>query len=194
MYIFFFLVTSVGISICLYCVFAADPVTTMVYACDMCHYDSETFFEFRNHYIRRHQNDPNFHVRCCIGACGYSTKKWSSFRVHLHRIHKQIVQNERVIPEGMPLANAPNDNHGNAVPEPVQSGYYNLMFGLSLEVIHNVSSVACDQIIASTSVVLKHHTNAIRSKVRDELLQRNIDPSFLEQMEYYDDLLDEIAV
>ena len=69
----------------------------MPYTCDICDYEGETFNVFQNHYIRRHQNDPNFHVRCTIGACGYSTKKWSSFRVHVHRSLLQDVPADKIL-------------------------------------------------------------------------------------------------
>ena len=59
------------------------------FRCNFCVYTSDTFRKFRNHYVRYHRNDPNFSVTCCIDSCAYTTKKWGSYKVHVHRKHKE---------------------------------------------------------------------------------------------------------
>lgn len=151
----------------------------MVYMCDMCDFEANVFSEFRYHYIRRHQHDPNFHVRCCIGACAYTSKKWSSFKVHMHRRHKQVVENERQFNEHEEIYHEipDHDDYGN-----VGISYQNTMYTLSLESRHKLSQVACDNIISSTSELLTKHDSFLRHSIKDELLRRGIDSSFVDQI------------
>ena len=56
----------------------------------MCPYHVSSFKAFRNHYVRTHRNDPNFSVSCCIGHCGFTTRKWTTFRAHMSRKHPGV--------------------------------------------------------------------------------------------------------
>ena len=70
------------------------------FVCNLCTYRSDNLEDFNNHYIRRHQHDPNFHITCCIGDCGFSTSRWNSFRVHVHRKHREFL-NSKIDVTGM---------------------------------------------------------------------------------------------
>ena len=156
-----------------------------MYTCDLCYYQYDSFSEFRNHYVRKHKNDPNFHVRCCIGNCAYSTKKWNCFRVHVHRKHKDEVDvyngdnipvhagDELDIEENQYEPMAPHMLRGLT--------HQSALYALTLESKYNLAyNEACNNILTSTSELVKMHDEYLRTVMIDNLRQRDVDDTLVD--------------
>lgn len=46
-----------------------------------------------SHVVRCHKYDPNFIIYCNQPGCGSSYKKWSSFQIHVKRVHQINLDN-----------------------------------------------------------------------------------------------------
>ena len=88
MRILFFL----GISILTVIMAYQNPPTN--HGCTMCPFESDSFVEFTKHVSSIHKNDPRLKIYCDFGNCGFSTKSWSSFKVHVSKKHPERVQYE----------------------------------------------------------------------------------------------------
>ncbi len=155
-----------------------------IFRCSLCVYATDSFESFRKHFIRSHKNDPNFHVACCIGSCGYTTKKWVNYKMHVSRKHSCVALVGRVAHNGG-YENELSDPEEEFVPlikAPTQSDF-NAMFTLSLEAKHNLSQTAIDGVVSTTNVLVENHILAYKQRVAEWLQQSGVDASLLTDIE-----------
>ena len=144
----------------------------MDFNCNMCLFSTNVFSTFQKHFVRRHKNDPNFYIACCVGSCCYTTKKWGAYRVHVHRKHPNY-QHDNV------TSDADNDEDEDttvdfaARNESCQDPcYYNALYALALEAKHNVSHTGIDGIASSTSALVEQHINNFKKQMKTKLEER----------------------
>jgi hypothetical protein len=141
--------------------------------CTMCFFECASATTFTNHIVWLHQHDPHFSVTCCIGACGYSAKRWGNYKVHVHRRHKVIEDNflqSAAAASGSDdhaittHAGASDNNEANS--NVMDIHYYNAVYTLALEAKHNISQSGIDGIIQSTSMLIEHHVTDTQIRLK----------------------------
>ncbi|ESO88651.1 hypothetical protein LOTGIDRAFT_165435 [Lottia gigantea] len=161
------------------------------FCCCMCTYTSTSMIEFKAHFIRYHRNDPNFLVACCFNGCGFSTKRWGTFRVHYHRKHgntnnnnanaRDIVQNDH---------GDVDDESADEIWQEEQATPFvdvqkiNAQFTLALETKNQLSKASVDRAVISSSHLLTDHLNNYKVVIQTHLQQEGIDASFLNNVHY----------
>ena len=150
----------------------------MAFTCDMCEFESDKFVEFRNHVVRRHQHDPNFHVRWCIGTCAFTTRKWNCFRVHIHRKHKNVMLEENHTYNPIDIDDSRDQDRGSDLSY-YNTLHYNTLYALTLEAKYNLTQEACKNVVASTCELLNRHDQSLRSSIKAELRKQGIDDTFV---------------
>ena len=149
------------------------------FACNFCPFRTSLFSLFQSHYVRRHRNEPNFFIACCIDSCSYTTKRWGAFRVHVHRKHKHIIEEDDVA-----VHEDDSGGRGDAVDNVTHQSqdisYSNAMYTLSLETQHKMTKTAIDAVVESTSLLLNSHLDHYRTQLKDKLAERGIDASIVD--------------
>ena len=141
-------------------------LTTLLFGCNLCAYNTETFTSFRSHYVRHHKNDPNFHIACCIDSC-YTSKNWTNYRVHVHRKHRNVVYNAASTASAVALQDTDHFTcaDGEVLNNPA---HFNSRFTLSLAARHNLSQVAIDNVAASSSILIENHLNLLKQQLKNK--------------------------
>ena len=80
--------------------------------CTSCGYGSYTLKRLLSHIGLWHQHDPNFLVTCNIGGCSQGFIKFSTYRNHLYRKHRPLLDNQQ---EGDRLIEAPHEHEHEEV-------------------------------------------------------------------------------
>lgn len=62
--------------------------------CSMCMFEGGDSLAVLKHIVKRHKNNPIFHVQCQFEGCASSYQKWDSYRKHLSRKHGNVVPPE----------------------------------------------------------------------------------------------------
>ncbi|CAC5412729.1 unnamed protein product [Mytilus coruscus] len=149
------------------------------FICNLCPFSTNEFRKFSSHYVRFHKNDPNFSVSCGVGRCEFTTRRWNTYKVHVHRNHKieaiepaqQNDNNLEFDPENsIPFDNIDDLRHQNA------------LFTMSLEAKYNVSQIAIDNIVSSTSILLDAQLHHFKQLIVQELELRNINTEFVDHI------------
>lgn len=158
----------------------ADPN----FICNLCNYSTDTYLNFKNHYVRNHKNDSKFYVACNIDGCGYSTKKWDTFKVHVHRHHKKItsISNRNAditVPNDVLADNLQLDCDDSM---PFNPRYFNSSFTLALESKLNLSQTAVDCVVSTTSILLENHIALFRNSLKERLRERQIDERIIDDI------------
>lgn len=161
------------------------------FRCNFCVYTSATFRKFKNHYVRYHRNDPNFSVTCCIDSCAYTTKKWGSYKVHVHRKHKEydeplaVNYNDPGLDEDVDHGDVEEGLYGpcgELVNEQFDQYHSNALFTLSLAAKQHLGDVAIDSITDSFSEVVSAHLRAFKDGVKNKLHERGIGPNLINEV------------
>ena len=130
------------------------------FVCNMCSvFSTNSFKSFQNHYVRRHKNEPNFYVACNIEGCAYTTKRWGTFRVHIHRKHSNVYMSEESEVQSEDTINESFEDEQSVPSEELKFDplHFNTLFALSLETKQNVSKRGIDDILSSTSSLVENH-------------------------------------
>lgn len=119
------------------------------FKCNLCFFNTKLFRKCSNHYVRYHKNYPSVSASCGIGACEFTTRRWNTFKVHVHRKHKI----EEIQPGNVNNCNEINmvlDYHETS-PVPFHSldslSNHNALFTMALEAKYNVTQTAIDSIV-----------------------------------------------
>ena len=110
---------------------------------------STIFRKCSNHFVRYHKNNPSFSVSCGVGACEFTTRRWNTFKVHVHRNHKI----EDIQPGNVNNCNEINmvldDYETSPVPfhRPDSLSHHNALFTMTLVPKYNVSQTAIDNLV-----------------------------------------------
>jgi len=155
-----------------------EPVN---FKCNICFFGAKSFEVFRNHYVRTHQNDPNFNVACQIESCGYTTKKWNNFKVHVSRRHK-IIESATDTITCNDDGNDYLDAHYNESEPFSDISYTNSIFAASLQAKHNIPESAIDSIMTSAAVLVENHVHTVLGRVKRKLMSDGHDPEFLKDL------------
>ena len=136
--------------------------------CNLCYYATNHFHEFSKHFVRTHENDPNFFVSCAIGACEFTTRRWNTFKVHVHRKHKL---GDNPVPCAEQHEPMDVDQLNESVPFNKQDdlGYHNALYTMSLEACRNVSQTAIDHIVSSTCTLLDTQLDFVKRQLKEKL-------------------------
>ena len=159
------------------------------FVCNLCCFSTNNFKDSNHHYIRKHKSEPNYFVSCAIGACSFTTRRWNTFKVHVHRKHHLDPVPNPPIPamgqdqhEGMDTNDSfecvPFNEHNNL-------SYYNALYTMSLEAKHNISQTAVDHIVSSTSILLNAQLDHFKAKLKQELQSRNINSDFIDGIDIH---------
>jgi len=158
---------------------------TEKFKCNMCPFMAHSYSVFIQHVVRNHSHDANFSVTCCIDSCGYSTKRWQTYKVHVSRCHRTHALDAAT--ENVPMdvdcpSDDPVDTHVTTSTDTVAVS--NAHFALSLETKYQVSRTAIDDIIHSTDELVKQHLLQYRNVVGERLEQHGIDKSLLQDINF----------
>jgi len=139
--------------------------------------------------VRYHKNDPNFHVACCINACSYECRNWSTYRVHVHRKHKSVLESSivRNVDTEVIVSHGDGDGDGLAASESVSTVgrdpmYFSAVFTLSLMTKHNLSHSAVDSVVASADALLESHLEQYKQRIQTKLSEVNVSPNILDDI------------
>lgn len=83
--------------------------------CGFCNYVAAGNADLVNHVKRKHRHHPKFKVTCSYPLCNFTSKSWSSFKVHMSKKHSRNLQQITVV-DGEDSDEA--DYQGNDVPPP----------------------------------------------------------------------------
>ena len=147
----------------------------------------DTFLDFKNHYARTHQHEPNFRVACQIGSCGYTTKKWNNFKVNVTRTHKHVINLNRHANSDETIVDQTIDSDFddcNPTLPLLDVGHYNAMYSLGLQAEHNISETAIDSIVESTLVLINNHMEHYLVQIKNKLLEKGISPSVIDGIHF----------
>ncbi len=150
---------------------------TVRHVCTMCHFQSDEFRRFKSHVLRMHRNSPDFLVSCSYGACKYSTKSWSAFKMHVYRYHTEISQamdgddqlaadfasDDLLDSDDFVESDARSSNVHNI------TEIKNAEFALKLETVHKIPKVAINNIIQHTSHLISHHVSEVVNSIKSHL-------------------------
>ena len=149
------------------------------HSCNMCAFSSAHYADFVKHTVRMHKNDPRFRVYCEFGSCGFTTKKWNSYKVHVSKFHREAVYM---------LGNTVFDNHMDGGEEDVQEMEQNdasdaefhtkILFAhylLKLETCQRLSEIAIDAVSQQTQFLLQESLSKQRQVFCQWLRNANID-------------------
>jgi len=167
------------------CFHVAGCMTDMnLFNCNLCAYSADSFFAFRNHFVRHHKNDPHFYVACCIDSCAYTCKSWTAYRVHVHRKHRNVL----VVPSGSAeiTENECDDFEDTNEHVQVQRAFdplhFNAQFTLALEAKHNLSQCAVDNVVSSTEVLFERHLSFFKAQLKSKLSEMHVNPSVVDDV------------
>jgi hypothetical protein len=152
-------------------------MAAVLFSCNLCAYATDAFVSFRSHYVRRHKNDANFHIACCIDSCSFTSRNWTTYRVHVHRKHRSVLP----VPATQPVHNECDFTcpGSDCLPSPSN---FNAQFTLSLAARHSLSHAAIDSVVASTSILVESHLNLLKQQVKSKLMTLGVDPHVIDDI------------
>ena len=77
-------------SICLFYVVLSIIFSIMLFVCPLCSFQVHSFRALLSHIRITHSNEANFHVQCGLNGCVKSYTKFSSYKAHIWRHHKDM--------------------------------------------------------------------------------------------------------
>ena len=142
------------------CVVLACTMAAPFYQCTMCTFGTESSTNFTQHVIRIHKNDPRFKVYCDNGNCGFSTKNWGSYKVHVSRFHRDIaIANDEELDENDIAAMDIDDQYPEPDIEVYTDEQYKMLFAsymLNLETSLRLSEKAVNVVAENTQYLIAH--------------------------------------
>lgn len=160
------------------------------YQCGMCAFGTEDQTHYNNHVIRIHRNDPQFKVYCDVGNCGFSSKSWGSYKVHVSKLHKEvaIANNDDELGDndvgGMDIDEqdlGPEPEMEVDIPEQKKVLFASYM--LNLETNMRLTERALNVVAENTQYLIEHHLRLQRREISQLLQDRNIDTQILDDVE-----------
>ena len=156
-----------------------------MFECDICGIAFNSFIEAQKHYRLKHKHDTRFLVRCNIGTCSYSTKKWESFRSHVRRKHgdnqeNRVDENENDMLEDNAEIGA--DGNDNLEDNDISIEHECTIYALKLESKYNLSQNAVDAIVHTTSDLIDNNSSYVYNVVKEKLAEQGVDSSFLDDI------------
>lgn len=153
--------------------------------CSMCCFSTDIHDRFVAHVVRAHRHDSNFVVYCGYPNCPYTTKTWGAFKTHVSRKHRLEVEN---VHNNVPME---MDNEDGEQGDPIEhemtaNELQQLSVGkycLALETDHNMTQRAVNDVLLTTSDLLKQHADLFRCKVRHALEEQNLPGDFLSDID-----------
>lgn len=156
------------------------------FKCNCCAYVTDNFPKFQYHYSRYHKHDPNFSILCCIGQCSYTSKTWGSYKVHLHRKHKDYIGlGPRLGADdnfnyGARLLGMLNENEDNE--EYLDQLHANACFALSLEGKQHLGERSIDSIIDYSSQLIDTHLRTYRNRIIGKLQEYRMNSEIVDEV------------
>lgn len=150
----------------------------MDYNCTMCPYYTKYHKDFCNHIVRVHRNDSRFMVYCQVNKCGFSTKRWNSYKQHISKYHRDV---------HVDLHQCAADDEGdihvdfaalNNEMQDINTTTLNASYLLNLETKHSLSQTAINSVADNTSELIQRHIESYKKELRNrlqEMGQQNID-------------------
>ena len=161
------------------------------FTCNLCPFITSKFPLFQNHYVRNHKHHPNFYVACCIGSCAYSTRSWACYRVHVHRMHRNVEEGRPVQVDNIASDSEDDDlmeaNNGSVADstrgkQTISPANFTAMFTLSLAAKHNMSQTAIDGVVSSASNLVESHINYFKQQVKTKLSEMHVSADVIDDI------------
>ena len=150
--------------------------------CSFCEFQCSDHYVLLKH-TRAHENEPNFIVYCSI--CGHSAKKWSSLKKHLHRCHKNVVDDtENSSKNSPPITDTDTDtliDTGNdsmiSSTFTTSSQHDSALFLLKMSNSLSLTHAGVDEMCELTQSFVETVTDKIKDRLFEILERNNIDKS-----------------
>lgn len=150
------------------------------FSCSMCFFICNTQKRLAQHIVRRHRNDPNFIVQCCLNNCVYTTKSWNAYKLHISRRHKfentfnfeNDIEDEFIDIDENNVVNE-EDIHKKRI-------FSVATYMLRLESEHKLSQKALNEIAGTTSVFLKQLIGSTKQHLALKLTENGVDDNILD--------------
>lgn len=156
----------------------------IIHRCTMCNFTTDTFIIFTNHICRIHKNDPRFKVYCDFGNCGFSTKSWCSYKVHVSRAHRDVAVVNDDIGDLIDMENNDEDDDQPDIDREDQNKMLFASYLLYLETSLKLSQKAINVVVENTQHVVGYHLERQKLDLKRMLEQQNIDTGFLNDFFY----------
>ena len=147
------------------------------YKCSMCFFASNNFEKYKNHIVRIHKNDANFIVHCNIENCNFTARKWSTFKSHVSRKHRDIPGSGEE--ENIEDYDDVDEVNFNSLE---RETHLEAKYALALQAQHGLSISAVNAVLDSTSDILDGKMTVFKDIIRERLNENGVETSFLDDI------------
>lgn len=159
---------------------------SVTFGCSMCCFSTDEYDNFVNHVVRAHRHDPNFIVYCGYPNCPYTTTAWGAFKTHISRKHKPEAETVLKIHDAIEVDDEPGTHEDPIHYQLTTDEKKQLYMGkycLALEADHNMTQRAVDDVLLTTSDLIKQNVDIFRHKVQLALEEQNLPTDFLSNID-----------
>jgi len=171
-----FIISSIGIALSSCFTVMEDEFD--YFRCTMCFYRDNRYSAFCRHMVQMHKHDSHFIVNCGFRSCGYVTKSWPSFKMHVKRQHKLQddsfcdTADEMDMNECLP----PSMNFDDM---PSKRVMLSAAYVLQLEAEHRLTRRAVDSVVSTTSHLLSSQIASVKQEMMSQLSESGCDYDLL---------------
>ena len=156
--------------------------------CPLCHtFAARNFKGVSRHIGSVHSHEANFHVTCGLGGCPRSYKNYHSYKKHLYKQHRDILEVDDYVPnDSSSLSIQPAESifepPYNEVEDDVglcdssqRKKKESALFLMKSLTVSKISNTALDNLIGDISIIVDSQLQVVQDKLRTALLSKGLE-------------------